>query len=341
MANMVVEVVAAEDAAACDPDAQQRFHALEFAAPLGSRAMKLLAQRFQPLAELGFAHVKRMKKHPELPATLLALAAPITDGEHPSATLADALRETAELLQARVTSALALKHAPTSREAFERHTRSWPLIFHASALPVAQAEPVSDDEARVMNTHVRAALAIAQQFEGANDVPSLPFCCAHGCVVVDPATAQVVADSVARAAEPSLSFRPLFHPVMLTIDGVAERDRRRSAAASLRKRQRREEETKEDDDGCVELQLQHQEKAGAEEEAEETYLCTGYDVYVDREPCVMCAMALVHSRARRVVFATLNPTDGALASAHQLHTIKSLNHHYRVFHLRLEGDAAE
>lgn len=326
-------VAAADDTAAEDPDAQQLFHALEFAAPLGSHAMKLLSERFQPLAELGFAHVKRMKKHPATPNTLVALAAPCADVDinvPMSGELADALREAAEALQACVTSASALKHAPASREAFEHHTHTWPLIFHASALPTAQAEPVSDEtEVRVMTAHVRVAVALAKQFELVNDGALLPFSCAHGCVVVDPATARVVADSRMQAAAPSLGFQSLFHPVMLAIDGVAERDRRRSAAVSLRKRQR----------VAADQHKTEKDNETGEEEGE-TYLCTGYDVYVDREPCVMCAMALVHSRVRRVVFAALNATDGALVSAHRLHTIPSLNHHYRVFHLGLDDSDA-
>lgn len=60
------------------------------------------------------------------------------------------------------------------------------------------------------------------------------------------------------------------------------------------------------------------------------YICTGYDVYVTREPCTMCAMALVHSRVRRVFYGCTS-SQGALGTNIKLHTLKCLNHHYEVF----------
>ena len=65
------------------------------------------------------------------------------------------------------------------------------------------------------------------------------------------------------------------------------------------------------------------------------YLCTGYDAYLVAEPCVMCAMALVHSRLRRVVFCVRDPAGGALGGALRLHGQRSLNHHFHVYHLPL------
>ena len=63
----------------------------------------------------------------------------------------------------------------------------------------------------------------------------------------------------------------------------------------------------------------------------EEYLCTGYDLYVTHEPCVMCSMALVHSRIRRVFYGLENIAMGGLGSVYKIHCQEGLNHHFEVF----------
>jgi tRNA(Arg) A34 adenosine deaminase TadA len=55
---------------------------------------------------------------------------------------------------------------------------------------------------------------------------------------------------------------------------------------------------------------------------------TGATLYVTLEPCAMCAMALVHARVARVVYAATDPKTGAAGSVFD--TLVSERHNHRV-----------
>ncbi len=54
----------------------------------------------------------------------------------------------------------------------------------------------------------------------------------------------------------------------------------------------------------------------------------GATLYVTLEPCVMCAMALIHARIARVVYAAADPKTGAAGS--KFDTLVSEQHNHRV-----------
>src|SRR5213080_3675781 len=53
---------------------------------------------------------------------------------------------------------------------------------------------------------------------------------------------------------------------------------------------------------------------------------TECDLYVTKEPCAMCAGALVHTRIRRVIFGCKDPAAGAAGSVMNLLQMPTWNH---------------
>ncbi|KAI3469576.1 hypothetical protein Pfo_026239 [Paulownia fortunei] len=138
------------------------------------------------------------------------------------------------------------------------------------------------------------------------------------------------------------SWHPLRHAAIVAIENSAARDRRlfpvngqgaefaqedykvSSPTGSLLKRQKVKDDERMD-----------YHRNGLQCDSTRPYLCTGYDIYFVWEPCIMCSMAIVHQRIRRVFYAFPNPSNGALGSVHRLQGERSLNHHYAVFRVLL------
>ncbi|MBL8349906.1 MAG: tRNA adenosine(34) deaminase TadA [Burkholderiaceae bacterium] len=62
----------------------------------------------------------------------------------------------------------------------------------------------------------------------------------------------------------------------------------------------------------------------------QNYRLPDCELYVTLEPCAMCAMALMHARFKRVVFAASDPKTGAAGSVADLFAEARLNHHTEV-----------
>jgi tRNA(adenine34) deaminase len=67
---------------------------------------------------------------------------------------------------------------------------------------------------------------------------------------------------------------------------------------------------------------------------------TDCDLYVTKEPCAMCAGALVHVRMRRVVFGCKDPRSGAAGGMINLLQMPSFNHQCDITSGVLEADCA-
>ena len=57
---------------------------------------------------------------------------------------------------------------------------------------------------------------------------------------------------------------------------------------------------------------------------------TDCDLYVTKEPCVMCAGAIIHTRIRRVIFGCADPRSGGGGGIVNLLQHPALNHHCEI-----------
>ncbi|EPX74916.1 tRNA specific adenosine deaminase subunit Tad3 [Schizosaccharomyces octosporus yFS286] len=67
------------------------------------------------------------------------------------------------------------------------------------------------------------------------------------------------------------------------------------------------------------------------ESSEERYLCRGLTVLMTHEPCVMCSMALLHSRILRLIYCQQQPLTGGIESSYGIHWRAELNHRYLAY----------
>ena len=77
-------------------------------------------------------------------------------------------------------------------------------------------------------------------------------------------------------------------------------------------------------------------KAALPPASPDDYLCTGLVAMLPREPCLMCAMSLTHSRIRAVLLTNDRDEESIGSSSGPyrrwgLHEMGGLNHHYPVY----------
>lgn len=198
---------------------------------------------------------------------------------------------------------------PKTREQFNKANVFWPCAYREDKYleKFLSNTLFSEEDVAEHSTWMREAVEAAKRSK-------TPV----GAVVVDPLTKTVLAI----ASDDRIS-NPMKHAVMVVIDLVA-----RTQGGGLW-------QLKEGDfvfkQNVVKVAVSHSKRNfEGVEKPEGPYLCTGYDVYVTREPCAMCAMALVHSRVRRLFYGR-ESENGALGTLAKIHTLRELNHHYEVF----------
>nr|CCA14498.1 hypothetical protein SELMODRAFT_438667 [Albugo laibachii Nc14] len=312
MSWVLEEICGAKGDANCE--ALEPFYALSFPNKHGSAVMKLLVRSFGTLVQQGYPHLKRIKKHTEK-EQLIALLHPL---RHDISSYEDDREQLTKQFQGEVHICDILSSPPKSKERWAIQTKQWPLIFHSSVSPESSRhEKITEEESFRAAGYIETVLNRPEERDSADCLHQ--FQCSHTCLVVDAILDKVVCLSSHAVRDEKYAFETTYHPIMIAIDHVALRDRACKHQSAGQ---------------CMERNHELENPPPLT-----SYLCTSYDVYLDVEPCVMCAMALIHSRVRRVFFHERNHSHGALGgSGIFLQSIKSLNHHYRVFHAVKSSD---
>jgi tRNA-specific adenosine deaminase 3 len=192
------------------------------------------------------------------------------------------------------------KHEPLMRRQYDAWSLVWPMVLkvHIPSTP-EPSESFSPQELVQLANHMRSLIKVYKE-------------AGNACLILDP-NGEVMARSVASLQS------PLSHCSVLAINDVAERQLEKSKDVVI-------------------THLKRTDVNEASESKPVEYLCTGGTAILVREPCIMCSMALLHSRIARVVYAIPNNEQGGLGSRFSIHCEYRLNHHFQVYRGLLAGE---
>eukprot|EP00939_MAST-03C_sp_MAST-3C-sp1_P003548 g3548.t1 len=205
---------------------------------------------------------------------------------------------------------------PDDRKMLTELNKVWPAVWRKQS----DREPIAPEDIAVVKTFMQIALKEAEAAASRK-------CPAVGAVIFEPKRQVMIAKAGSSIGH------PLGHA---TIQCVAAMSRKQRCAKGVKRLA-----TGSSNLGQMSLATASSDGDEAEIVTKDAYLCTGFDIVLTSEPCVMCSMALIHSRIRRVYYALPNAENGALGSNFCLHRVHEINHHFRVFEGVLEHDCAE
>ncbi|KAJ2820586.1 tRNA-specific adenosine deaminase subunit tad3 [Coemansia sp. 'formosensis'] len=189
--------------------------------------------------------------------------------------------------------------APYTAEQYDLWKAVWPVSYRP---PVIVRTTLSPDD----RLYIERTLRHVADSTSSDQESTVAIC--------NPHTRLVVAETT--VSQESRNVHPLKHAAMCCIAQVADIELKRQGGVSDTLPEKRPHSPTNDS------------VAG--------YLCEGLDVFASREPCVMCVMALVHSRIGRLFFLTPSPKSGGI-SRYSMHSYKSLNHHFSAFECSIKN----
>lgn len=242
------------------------------------------------------------------------------------------------------------RYAPLTAEQAEIWTeRYWPCVFNPASQVIQDAPPLhqlrrirGELETSPSQSYMDLALSAAQATE------QIEIGRAIGAVVVNSKTQEIVAiagdarwwskdESQYEKVTHQTEGRPEYHALMRVIAMVAKRELSRRLQSGLSSKfespadanpiaQLLTDVEKNNLGRCLDTtfkELTISSKSSSRSSSvssrqsstkAEGYLCSGLDLYLTHEPCVCCAMAMIHSRFRSCIFQQKMPATGGLTA---------------------------
>jgi len=318
-----------------------------FTVPIPSRSANAVLSSLRAIVPTSLQHLRRLVKPCYIPDSLVdflavpptapeenilyLLVCPVTDVSEEN--LSNFLRDlpafsTTSAIPRIMTVAVPSSQPISAAQATEWSAKYWPAVYKRGNPYGPHPSIVSQTLRGLVDPQKHILLAKQVATMAAASGEGLAF----GAVIVDPQTRQVLA--VAGDARLRCNGKgwgnPLDHAAMRAIDMVAQR--RLGRTQNVRPDNKVEVWDGiylEDEEASCKIgmnvdgnsDIKNEDRNGdanggsgkeADDRRDDGYLCHNLQVYLSHEPCVMCSMALLHSRVGTVVFGTRMTRTGAL-----------------------------
>ncbi|KAI9224086.1 cytidine deaminase-like protein [Blastocladiella britannica] len=286
-------------------------------APNDTKAFLTVLNKYLPIREL--AHLKRLRKTNDDVGTLSILLAPIntTDLGTAEAVVAKLTEWNAAVapLVSNVRVVGVSRWPALTRDQFAAFSPAWPMYWRESA---ARKNPMTSAADQLEYGELMQGLIADVVVASSSHRP-----CGAG-LAYNPNTRTVLARSVDTRHVPG---RPLIqHAAMNVITAVAALPRTKRPTAT---------------DHLIHGGLDDASVSRKRRSQDSQHLCSNLMVVLTHEPCIMCAMALLHSRVAGVVYAVPSPATGGLGSWAKVHTERKLNHKFMAWRGCCEDEVRE
>ncbi|EAR88439.2 cytidine and deoxycytidylate deaminase zinc-binding region protein (macronuclear) [Tetrahymena thermophila SB210] len=235
---------------------------------------------------------------------------------------------------------------PRTKEQYQQFNKYWPITYKVQQYEIVQ---FTDFEQQEINQVMRQCIDQAKQTYEKNN----KF---NACAIYDPIKKKILQFAVDETCRKQNSIKHCTMNVMKLFgqnyivtaqqkasiekvkdkqdDTIEVKQESQLNASQQEKKQPDTLEQEQEEEKKDKINSKRKSEESIEESLSSYYYCTGLDIFIVQEPCIMCSMALIHSRVRRVYYSLKNPKQeqfGGLNEDLMINHMDSLNHSFLVF----------